>query len=170
MATYNTLTDLLSAIANSIRSKTGETGVINAQDFPSKIEQIPQKTILFDSENNIDIVNGFKLISHKVGTNTVVKNSDGTYSLSSSGGSDAQGTNALFGINELPSNISNIILTLKVDNYGYSTNVMDINNNSIRTNIPNKNEYMDISLNKTGVYMESTGGLCKVTIKKAIGF
>ena len=40
MATYNTLTGLLSAIANAIRSKTGETGVINAQDFPSKIEGI----------------------------------------------------------------------------------------------------------------------------------
>lgn len=40
MATYNTLTGLLSAIANAIRSKTGETGVINAQDFPSKIESI----------------------------------------------------------------------------------------------------------------------------------
>ena len=40
MATYNTLTGLLSAIANAIRSKTGERGVINAQDFPSKIEGI----------------------------------------------------------------------------------------------------------------------------------
>lgn len=40
MATYNTLTGLLSAIANAIRSKTGETGVINAQNFPSKIEGI----------------------------------------------------------------------------------------------------------------------------------
>ena len=40
MPTYNTLTGLLSAIANAIRSKTGETGVINAQDFPSKIEGI----------------------------------------------------------------------------------------------------------------------------------
>ena len=40
MATYNTLTGLLTAIANAIRSKTGETGVINAQDFPSKIEGI----------------------------------------------------------------------------------------------------------------------------------
>lgn len=40
MATYNTLTGLLTAIANAIRSKTGETGVINAQNFPSKIEGI----------------------------------------------------------------------------------------------------------------------------------
>lgn len=40
MTTYNTLTGLLSAIANAIRSKTGETGVINAQYFPSKIEGI----------------------------------------------------------------------------------------------------------------------------------
>lgn len=40
MATYNTLTGLLSAIANAIRTKTGETGQINAQNFPSKIESI----------------------------------------------------------------------------------------------------------------------------------
>lgn len=40
MTTYNTLTGLLSAIANAIRGKTGETGQINAQDFPSKIEGI----------------------------------------------------------------------------------------------------------------------------------
>lgn len=40
MATYNTLTGLLSAIANAIRTKTGETGQINAQNFPSKIEGI----------------------------------------------------------------------------------------------------------------------------------
>lgn len=43
MATYNTLTDLLSAIANAIRNKTKETGVINAQDFPSKINSISTK-------------------------------------------------------------------------------------------------------------------------------
>lgn len=40
MATYNTLTSLLTAIANAIRGKTGETGQINAQNFPSKIESI----------------------------------------------------------------------------------------------------------------------------------
>ena len=40
MATYNTLTSLLTAIANAIRCKTGETGVINAQNFPSKINSI----------------------------------------------------------------------------------------------------------------------------------
>lgn len=44
MATYNTLTSLLSAIANAIRTKTGETGVINAQDFPTKIEGISTTT------------------------------------------------------------------------------------------------------------------------------
>lgn len=40
MATYNNLTSLLSAIANAIRTKTGNSAVINAQDFPSKIESI----------------------------------------------------------------------------------------------------------------------------------
>lgn len=42
MATYDTLTSLLTAIANAIRSKTGETGQINAQDFPTKILSILQ--------------------------------------------------------------------------------------------------------------------------------
>lgn len=42
MSTYNTLTGLLSAIANAIRSKTGETNTINAQNFPSKILSILQ--------------------------------------------------------------------------------------------------------------------------------
>ena len=40
MATYNTLTSLLTAIANAIRTKNGESAVINAQNFPSKIESI----------------------------------------------------------------------------------------------------------------------------------
>ena len=40
MATYNTLTSLLTAIANAIRTKTGDSAAINAQDFPSKIESI----------------------------------------------------------------------------------------------------------------------------------
>lgn len=40
MATYNTLTSLLTAIANAIRTKTGNSATINAQDFPSKIDSI----------------------------------------------------------------------------------------------------------------------------------
>lgn len=40
MATYNTLTSLLTAIANAIRTKTGDSAAINAQDFPSKITGI----------------------------------------------------------------------------------------------------------------------------------
>lgn len=40
MATYNTLTSLLTAIANAIRTKTGDSAAINAQNFPSKIESI----------------------------------------------------------------------------------------------------------------------------------
>lgn len=42
MPTYDTLTSLLTAIANAIRSKTGETNTINAQNFPSKILSILQ--------------------------------------------------------------------------------------------------------------------------------
>lgn len=40
MAKYSTLTALFSAIANSLRAKTGTTGTIIADDFPSVIEGI----------------------------------------------------------------------------------------------------------------------------------
>ena len=40
MANYTTLTSLFTAIANSLRSKTGSTGTIIADDFPSVIDSI----------------------------------------------------------------------------------------------------------------------------------
>lgn len=40
MATYSTLTSLFTAIANAIRSKTGGTGAIIADNFPSEISGI----------------------------------------------------------------------------------------------------------------------------------
>lgn len=40
MAKYNTLTALFTAIANSLRSKTGSTGKIVADDFPSVIDSL----------------------------------------------------------------------------------------------------------------------------------
>lgn len=58
MATYNTLTGLLSAIANAIRSKTGETGVINAQNFPSKIEGISTTPKTQKVTNTITLTSG----------------------------------------------------------------------------------------------------------------
>lgn len=41
MATNNNLSDLLTSIANAIRSKKGTTSQINAQNFASEIESIP---------------------------------------------------------------------------------------------------------------------------------
>lgn len=38
--TYNNLPDLFSAIADAIREKTGESGTIVADDFPTEISQI----------------------------------------------------------------------------------------------------------------------------------
>lgn len=40
MVTYNTLTSLLTGIADAIREKTGETGKLNAQSFPLRIKNI----------------------------------------------------------------------------------------------------------------------------------
>ena len=37
---YNTLRDLLKAIADAIRSKVGDVGLISAQDFPANINAI----------------------------------------------------------------------------------------------------------------------------------
>lgn len=41
MATHKTLTELFAAIADAIRSKTGSTGAIAADDFPAEIANIP---------------------------------------------------------------------------------------------------------------------------------
>ena len=41
---YNTLRDLLKAIANAIRSKVGDVGLIGAQDFPTNINAIVKAT------------------------------------------------------------------------------------------------------------------------------
>ena len=39
--THETLTSLFSDIANSIRAKTGESGVLVADNFPAEIDAIP---------------------------------------------------------------------------------------------------------------------------------
>lgn len=85
MATYNTLTGLLSAIANAIRSKTGETGQINAQDFPSKIEGLnvrPKKTYVLkdgviQNETITEYKGGDSTITHNEGNITLELNTDG---------------------------------------------------------------------------------------------
>ena len=40
MAKTNNLTDFLTDVANAIRSKTGDTGLINPQDFSARIAAI----------------------------------------------------------------------------------------------------------------------------------
>lgn len=59
MATYNTLTSLLTAIANAIRTKTGDTASINAQDFPNKIESISTASgeLLINHYSNVNANN-----------------------------------------------------------------------------------------------------------------
>lgn len=39
---YNTVKELFTGICNSIRTKTGKTGIINHQDIPAEINAIPQ--------------------------------------------------------------------------------------------------------------------------------
>lgn len=46
--TYTTLNSLLTAIANSIRSKKGTTAQINAQNFPSEIASIPTSSTIVE--------------------------------------------------------------------------------------------------------------------------
>ena len=54
MATYDTLTSLLTAIANAIRTKTKETDIINAQNFPNKILSILQGSGNAQPENVLE--------------------------------------------------------------------------------------------------------------------
>lgn len=61
MAKYNTLTELFTAIANSLRGKTGGTGKIVADDFPSVIDGLSTggitptgtKTITTNGEHDV---------------------------------------------------------------------------------------------------------------------
>lgn len=80
MGTYNTLTSLLTAIANAIRSKTGETGQINAQDFPSKI-------------NKISITPKTQTVTKQVSINTVLGSSTETFTFS--------GLSTVFGVTQI---------------------------------------------------------------------
>ena len=50
MAEYTALAPLFTDIANAIRSKTGETGQITANNFPDKISSIPFFSSMFSSK------------------------------------------------------------------------------------------------------------------------
>lgn len=54
MAKYSTLTDLFTAIATSLRSKTGTTGKINADDFPTVIDSLSTGGITPTGRKTID--------------------------------------------------------------------------------------------------------------------
>ena len=81
MATYNTLTSLLTAIANAIRSKTGETGQINAQNFPSKIKgisttpktQTVSQVIQLEAYGKRDFTFTFNTLKTVYGVSTILK-------------------------------------------------------------------------------------------------
>lgn len=78
---YTTLSSLLTAIANAIRSKTGETNTINAQDFPSKILSILQGS---GNAKPSDVLSG-KTFSNDNGgaTGTMPSRTNGTKTLAS---------------------------------------------------------------------------------------
>lgn len=140
MATYNTLTSLLSAIANAIRTKTGETGVINAQDFPSKIEGISSSLEVIAQENVEQetglLFNGKKVYSiYKIFT----KQNRGTYTIANGvdtvvgfGGSGSLGSPDFQGPYDLQSK----------DAYGNSWS-FTVNNNTLNCNYIGKTEAWD---------------------------
>lgn len=58
---YSTLSSLLTAIANSIRTKTGVSTSINAQDFPSEIISIKPSFELITSDSEVQIEKTYTL-------------------------------------------------------------------------------------------------------------
>ena len=81
MATYNTLTSLLSAIANAIRAKKGTTAQINAQNFPSEIASIETsvksqsvtKTVSIGAYSRQQVTFTFSNLKKVVGVSDITK-------------------------------------------------------------------------------------------------
>ena len=81
MATYNTLTGLLSAIANAIRAKKGTNAQINAQNFPSEIASIKtevksqtvKKTVSIGSYSRKQVTFTFSNLNKVVGVSNITK-------------------------------------------------------------------------------------------------
>lgn len=126
MATYNTLTSLLSAIANAIRSKTGETGQINAQDFPSKIESISTRpksqkvtiTVTLTSVEAKDQVFTFNELTTIYGVSRIERPYDTNQAYSSH-----QILDSRYNQDFDPFTISGNTVTLKIDNRADTTSV-----------------------------------------------
>ena len=72
---YDTLRDLLKAIADAIRSKVGDVGQINAQDFPTNINAIVKAT---GNAGTSDVLSG-KTFSNVNGGATGVMTNNGAW-------------------------------------------------------------------------------------------
>lgn len=81
MAEYTALAPLFTDIANAIRSKTGETGAITANSFPTMISQIgleminvsPQDNFLYDtSARDLPFSNTYTQISYEENTEILI--------------------------------------------------------------------------------------------------
>lgn len=81
MAEYTALAPLFTDIANAIRSKTGETGQITANSFPTMINQIgleminvsPQNNFLYDtSARDLPFSNHYTTISYEENTEILI--------------------------------------------------------------------------------------------------
>ena len=76
MAEYTALAPLFTDIANAIRSKTGETGAITANNFPQEINNISNKEIILAEDDYTLTVNTNYAINFDVNYTDVLSHPD----------------------------------------------------------------------------------------------
>ena len=179
MATHNTLGSLFTAIANSIRSKTGQTGEIIADNFPDEINAIETDPSVGDTvSNNNQILNGLTCHSNGVKyTGSIQSLGATTYNTSTSdqtiaAGQYLSGAQTIKGVSTSNISAGNI-------KHGVNVKVGDANSDGRIVNVTGSfyNDGTTYTLSSTGTSIDmgasssnryiTTSGLYKPTSTKA---